>query len=559
VRSSIVWEVSETALVKAAGGLYTPPPVAVGSSGSPPPGLRLAALWDAYDRMDDTARRAAFRRLAEVDPSTASHDVRLPKGSTDIHLFTVTTQTLTGIEPPWPGSGTADAHLHLQAAIAPRLRRPAPPLARATPNDDGTVTLALFSASRIPVDRFLVFATRSEAAARDRESMGPPVASVSATMGGTDPVTSSPVYEGSWTGSLGAVAWDPWLVRVVARPVDTLPVDGVRGQTSDASDVVSVLVPPAGAPDLDAPSVEVWGADHRGVVVRTSTSAPTRATASGSHRFGATTGPGATDVVVPAPLESLAETTLTTPPTAASTSPAPERGARVAGRSPLAVWFTRPVATDPVDVTLRLVDPFGRTTERTITVPGWVPPPPFTVTITGLVPRPTGVLALLETDAPTAASAGIVLHVRALKRRFGPIVGPVFDPLVGPLPRPDRPLPPVGPVSPVGPLRPPVVPGAPGPLTPAGPLGRPPVGRPPVGPLFPLVTVVTGDVALADIPVGLPFFPADGQVHAVRVKGPGGAGRYAVWVPVVAPLTVEVVLESPDGRTARATSSTSST
>jgi len=245
------------------------------------------------------------------------------------------------------------------------------------------------------------------------------------------------VYQASWTGSLGVTAWDPWLVRAVARPVDTLPVEGVRGQTSDASDVVSVLVPPAGPPDLDVPMAEIWGSNHRGVVVRSSTSAPARATASGSHRFGATTGSGTTDVVVPVPLESLDETALATPPAGASTSVVLERGARATGRSPLAVWFTRPVATDPVDVTLRLIDPFGRTTERTVTVPAWVPPPPFTVTITGLVARPTGVLAAVETDAPTAAADGVVLHVRALKRRFGPIVGSVL----GPVPAlPDRPF-----------------------------------------------------------------------------------------------------------------------
>jgi hypothetical protein len=167
------------------------------------------------------------------------------------------------------------------------------------------------------------------------------------------------------------------------------------------------------------------------------------------------------------------------------------------------------------------------------------------------------VLAAVETDAPAAAADGVVLHVRALKRRFGPIFGPVIAPVVGPAPpRPDRPLPPagpvVGPLPPVGPLRPPVVRPPIGPLTPAGPLGP---GRPPTGPLFPLVVVASADLVLADIPVGLPLFPADGQVHAVRVKGPAGARRYAVWFPAVAPLTVEVVVESPDGRTARATSS----
>jgi hypothetical protein len=534
VRSSIVWEVSETALVRHAGPLYSPPPVPVGSAASPSPGLRLAALWAAYDLMDDTARRAAFRRIAEVDAATTSHDVQLPKGSTDIHLFTVTTQTLTGIEPPWPGSGTGDAHLHLQAAISPRLRKPAPPLVRAQPNDDGTVTLQLFSASRVPVERFLVHATRSEAAARDRESMGPAVVTVPATTSGTDPVTSSPVYQAIWTGSLGVPSWDPWLVRAVAKPVDTVPVEGVRGQISEASDVVSVLVPPGSAPDLDALTAEIWGGDHRGVVVRSSTSAPARTTASGSHRIGATTGPSAADAVVPVPLESLPETPLAAPPGGASAGTVLERGARAAGRTPVAVWFTRPVATDPVDVTVRLIDPFGRPTEQHLTVAGWVPPPPFTVSITALAARPTGVLAAVETDASAASAAGVVMHVRARRRMFGPVIGPLVHRDVD---APTRPVPPLGPVSP---LRPPVIP-------------LPPVVRPPVGPIFPLVTVAAADLVLADIPTGLPFFPDDGQVHAVRVKGAAGTRRYAVWIPAQAPLTLEIVLESPDGRTARAT------
>jgi hypothetical protein len=329
---------------------------------------------------------------------------------------------------------------------------------------------------------------------------------------GRDPVTRSPMYEATWTGALGVSAWDPWLVRAVARPVDSLPVDGVRGQISDASDVVSVIVPPAGPPDLDVLTADIWDADHRGVVVRTSTSAPARATASGSHRIGSTSGPGAGDVLVPVAFEGLAETPLTTAPGAASTGPVLERGVRSSGRSPVALWFKRPVATDPVDVAVRLIDPFGRATERRITVPGWVAPPPFTITISGSASRPTGVLVSMTTDASSAAAAGIVLHVRALKRRFGPIFGPL---------------------------------GGVGGAGAGGPFIRPPIDR-----LRPLVIVASADFPLSGISTGLPFFPADGQVHVVRVRGLGGGRRYAVWIPVVAPLVVELGLESPDGQTA---------
>ncbi|OFE18927.1 hypothetical protein BA895_01845 [Humibacillus sp. DSM 29435] len=492
VRTSVVWEVSETAL-RLHRGLTPKAPE------TDPPGVRLAALWAAYDELTETARRAAFRRIREVDVSTTSVDVALPKGSTDIHLFTVTTQSMTGIESPWPGAGNPDAHLHLQAAIAPRLVQPSPPLARTVVNDDGSLTVRLLSASRAPVDRFLVFATRSEAAARDRESMGPPVASV-AVVGpptGTDPVTNAPIYEATWSGVLTS-SWSPWLIRAVARPVDTLPVQGVRGVTSAASEIGSVLVPPSTPPDLDGLAADLWGADHDGVVVRTSTSAPVGVLASGAHRLGGTAG----DVVLPAvALSTFAESALTSPPADANTTPVIERGVRTAGRTPLALWFRRPVATDPVTVTLRLLDPFGRVTERVVAVPGWVPPPPFTVTIAGVTARPAGVLVGVDSDASAAAAAGVVMHVRALKRR-------VF-----------------GGGGRLGPIR------------------------------WPLLTVVEGDFVLAAIPLGLPIFPSDGAIHVVRSRAPFNTARFAVWIPVLAPLSIAVTLTDPDGATATATGS----
>ena len=533
VRTSIVWEVSETALRRHAG-------LSPAAPESDSPGVRLAALWAAYDAMPEKNRRAAFRRLDEVDGSITKHDVALPKGSTDIHLFTVTTQTMTGIESPWPGSGAPNAHEHLQAAIGPKLRQPAAPLVRSVVNDAGSVTLRLYSASRIPVTRFLVHATRSADAARDRESMGPAVASASATQTGSDPVMGSPMFEGTWTGSLPP-SWDPWFVRAVAEPVNTIAVEGVRGVLSAASDMATVLTLPTGAPDLDALTADLWGADHRGVVIRTSTSAPPRPTENGSHRLGGSVGSAAGDAVAPVAFEMVPETPLASPPAGAGTAPVLERGARSAGRSPVALWFTRPVAADPVDVTVRLTDPLGRSTERTLTVPGWVAPPSFTVSVTSMVARTGGVVATVETDASAAAAAGNVLHVAVSQRRlFGGLVTPdVLRPGGGPqggpgLGRLDRP--------PV--LRPPIT---------RPPVVLPPVVRPPI--TLPLRVVASADFPLADIATGLPFFPDDGQIHAVRVKGGVGVRRYALWLPATAPLTLDVSVTSPEGQSASARAS----
>ena len=483
VRSCIVWECSETALRQHAGLPARAPE-------TDSPGVRLAALWAAYDGLTPTKQRAAFRRLLTLPGAARDADVTLPKGSTDIHLFTVTTQSETGIESPWPGPA-ATGHIHLQAATAPRLRRPTPPLARVSVATDGTVTARLFSASRVPVARFLLYATRSESAARDHESMGPPMADIPVVLpaGGPDPVTGAPVYEATWTGTLPA-SWDPWLVRVVAKPVDTVPVQAVRGQPSAASEVVSVLVPPTGGPDLDPLVGARWGADNRGIVVTSATSGVARVTASGVFRLGGVAD-GTTLALTDLP--ALPETPGTTAPAGATAAPVLERGPRVAHRTPLRVWLRTADATAPATVTLRLLDPLGRAVERTVTVPGFVPTPAYSLTVVRTSTTPTGVLLAVGCDAPTGAAAGIVLAVQGISRRF--------DPLPWPRPRP----------------RPSKVTGQ-----------------------FPLATIATGKLT----------FPADGRVHVVRpLRAPlwPREARYAMFVPLVSPVEVTLALLGPGG------------
>ena len=99
VRRIAVWECAETALRQTVGLPPRAPDTDV-------PGVRLAALWAAYDGMPPDKRRLAFRRLTEVDGTLRDYDATLPKGSTDIHLFMTTAITDTGIESPWPDDPT---------------------------------------------------------------------------------------------------------------------------------------------------------------------------------------------------------------------------------------------------------------------------------------------------------------------------------------------------------------------------------------------------------------------------------------------------------------------
>jgi len=509
VRTCIVWEASETSLRQRAGLPQRAADTVV-------PGQRLLDLRNAYDAMTPTQRRAAFRRLHELPGTARTHDVALPKGSTDIHLFLVTTMTRTGVESPWPAGPTP--HEHLQAVMAPRLRRPAPPVARPSVAPDGTVTVKLFAASPIEVKGFRLFRTTSEVAGRDVATMGPAFADVVATPPpsppapppappAVDPVLGQPVYRGTWTGTLPG-RWDPWLLRAVAIPVDTVPQKAERGLPSTASDVVSLVVPP-GDPVLEPLAADVWGGDHRGVVVRTASTAPPRVLPAGVHRLDGTAG---AQPVAQVDLPDLALTPLATAPAGAAAAPVLEQGTRVAGRSPLALWFTRPVAADPVAVTLRLTDPLGRVVEQSLTVPGWTPPAPdFTVSIVDLfaiVGR--GVVVGIDTDADPRRRPPFVLEVYGRQRL------PLFS-------RPG-------------------LPSLPGPFGP----GRlwPPVLRP---------RSLSASFPFDEIPWADGGYPRNGEITVVRnrvrrpPRGVEPLPRYQAFIPLTTPLDVTVSVVSPDG------------
>ncbi len=477
VRRIAVWECAETALRQTVGL----PPRAPDTDS---PGVRLAALWAAYDGMPAARRRLPFRRIIEVDGALRDHDAVLPKGSTDIHFFLATTISDTGVESSWPDDPT-EPHKHLQAVMAPRLRRPAPPLARSHVTSTGDIVIDLTSASPLPVARFRLLRTRSEAAARRADTMGPAFAEVlvAGPSGQTDGVSRDPIYTAGWTGSFPA-SWDDWFVRAIAIPVDTVPVQAVRGLPSDASDAITVVVPPAGPPDLAPLVVETTDAGHTAIVVRTSTSAPVHSVPAGDHRIGATI----QATVLPAvPLGDLAETLLASPPAAAATVPVLERGVRVSGRSPLALWFTRAVATDSVEVAIRLTDPLGRVTERTETVPGWVPPPVLDLTLLDVIPViGRGVGISVASDAPVEVHPPYTLAVRASQR-----------------------------------------------------------GRPLRFPL-PLRRPIFASMNLPDIPRSATPTAGGGIQFGWR-RDDEHQRIYDIWIPLAAPLTATITLEAPDG------------
>lgn len=426
-RGIVVWEVAETALRQTVG---LPPRAPEGTL----PGVRLQQLWDAYDAMTPSARRAVFRRQAVLPGPARETDIALPRGSTDIHLFTVTTLTRAGVESPWPApTGGQQAHEALQAVIAPRLRQPAAPMLRSVIGSSD-VALSVSSASRIPVREFRLFRTRSASAARSFESMGPPFAVVPAVappLGApVDPATGELTYTAEVSAPFDP-SWDDWFVRAVAVPVDVRAPEAERGLMSPACEPVVVTVLPTGPPSL-APLVATRIGTGELVLVSTSTTAPTRATALGSHLLSAVLqGDPAIVDLPPLALEAVAEGPVAEadpPPTQADPGAVVLRGQRVDGRSPVALWFTRADANTPVEVTVRLLDPAARLSEQSITVPpGGVVPPPDLTLIDAFRIAGRGLLVRASSAAPVPHAPSYVLKVEA-------------QPVLVPFPPPPQPI-----------------------------------------------------------------------------------------------------------------------
>ncbi|GAB3132722.1 hypothetical protein [Marisediminicola antarctica] len=496
-RTAVVWECAETALRQTAG--LSPQADPLDS-----PSVRLVDLREAYDSLTPERQRGVFRRIAEVDAGQRTADVTLPRGSTDIHLFVVTIVSSTAIESPWPqGVGGTQPHEHLRAVIAPRLARPEPPVVRSSPVAVGAgteVRLRLEASSPIPVQSFRLLRTRSDRAALRADTMGPAFAEAVAgvklddstpAQPKRDPVTGDLVYVAEWQGTLPP-AWTPWLVRAIAVPQPIEPHRAVRGVGSPPSDIVSVLSAPDTPPVLNDLAFAEPDAAHTGLVIRTATTAPVIPLALGDHTLRARiTGASAAPIEIgPATLASLDETPLSTSPGGPAVW---QRGTRVTGRSPLALWFSRADAATSVTIEASLTDPRGRTTTRRVTIPGWTPPPPpaaATLELLGITPRPlSGVTVGVLTDA--TLDEPYRLRVMAARR----------------------------------------------------------TSRGPFGPRLPLRRPLVVEVDLADIPAAPrpPIVVGTVSFRRIRRLTPFAGTTIEIGVPLPSPLSVSVTLIAPDG------------
>jgi hypothetical protein len=366
---------------------------------------RLTTIKQAFK--SSPLRRDFIRRNANLLTATQT-DVTLPRGSRDIHLYTVLPVMAGGNEGPWPSGANADKALI--PYVAPRISEPAPPTIevqmisdKSPAPPDYRVRLRIGTRASVGAHptRIDVYRVRVDDAARALDSMGPPIAQLSASGGGW---TVAQASAGTWIDTVTGLdrpdgSWRNVWYRAVAWSDDD-PIRGVLKGRSLPSPAVSVLVPPAGPPDLSIPVMSWPGGDPAAVLISFSSAAPVAPTPIGPHILSVEATPtGAAPLVKRQ--TSLDTVDLVQPATGSGVW-------RIDGTpNQYRLLLRRAAMGDAVSVTLRLTDPLGRVAERVIMVPsGSIVPLPILSAIDSFTVSGRGKVFGFSTNAPDDDGAG---------------------------------------------------------------------------------------------------------------------------------------------------------
>jgi hypothetical protein len=299
-----------------------------------------------------------------------------------------------------------------------------------------------------------VYRVRVPDAAKDLDTMGPPVASVTGSGGGWTVAQTSDVYGTNIQTVSGldmpSGRWKYVWYRAVAWS-DPDPLRGYLGGRSSASSAAAIVVPPADPPNLSAIGVSWPLGGQLGDVLLTWTSgAPLQKTALGPHTL--TVHAAAPDAPPLIELNSRVDSLPTSEPVDSGvwlTNPA--------GPAPFAysAVVRRTTVDDPLQVIVRMTDPLGRSSESLVSIPSGpvLQPPDLSDFLVSPSLNPPGTMLTWKSQAPyemwDPAPYGLrVTAIRPQLMKFPP------PPIVLQMPLPDVPLDEPGPVPPgVDPLR----------------------------------------------------------------------------------------------------------
>jgi hypothetical protein len=480
-----IYETTETKLLQAVGDPEPAPDKTLS--------LRLTRLLEIFDA-NPVARRSEFVRRNSRLIKDTSADVTLPRGSTAIHLYVVLGVSAGQVEAVWPTNSTV-----LYAFAVPRVPQPGTPMIEVVPFLDKNVNPNVYRAKvRVTtrkgpvVNRIDLHRVRVDDAAKELDTMGPPVLAIDALNPGWTPKTEPEPHIVAEVQETPTGSWKRVWYRAVAWSQADL-LRGTLSARSPESTAAWVVIPPSLPPNITPLILEWPGGALGDVLVKWTSTAPLKKTPLGTHkisinakRVGAP--PNETPLITFE--DDLSQLGLT-PPGAGS-------GAwRIDGPKPMAyrAMVRRADVNDAVQLTVRITDPLGRTSEALATIQSGpiLPDPVLSDFVLKTSVTPPG--RLLEWVSATPLDMGpYTLWVR---------------------------------------------------------VNRPPRRLFPNGPLVPQPPI-TVEMALDDVPLDEPG-PVPAGIDPLRVRRMLGAGRqFSYYAFVRVPFTqITVRLTSPDGRVAQ--------
>lgn len=513
-----IYESTETKILLANGETEPPPEKTLSE--------RLTTIKQLYQ---DNPSKREFTRRNEKPITGNTADVMLPRGSTSIHIYVVVGISAGQVESDWPTSNTA-----LQAIAAPRVMKPAPPTIEVLPYVDKTVDPPVYSA-RIQVGarpgprarKVQLFRTRVDDAAKELDTMGPAIATITGSGAGWNVDQVTDTYGTNIKSVTGldspAGSWKRVWYRAAAWS-DPDPLRGYLAGRSLESQAAWVVIPPSAPPDLSAIDVS-WpsGGAIGDVLLKWASSAPLRKTPLGHHTLSVR----AAVAGVPAATPALINTTsnLDAVPT---TQPAMGSGAWLInpdGPKPYqyAAYIRRASADDEVGVTIQITDPLGRTSEQVVRIDAGplLPAPNLGKFQIKAIATPAGTALLFACNAIVDMEdpAPYVLRVTAYRPGILPIkTAAIRTPAI-------RPITPITPFSPK-------------------------ITIPELGPIIKPQLSVMVEMPVPDIPVDPGSGPPAGTDPLLlrRIADGGSTQRYYAFCRVSVQRFV-VRLTSPDGRT----------
>lgn len=418
-----IYESSETKLLQAAGEA-DPDPVKTLSQ-------RLTLLRQIFDAQPARMRSEFTRRNSRLIKASSA-DVTLPRGSTVIHLYVVLGVSAGQVEAQWPTTSTS-----LYAFAVPRVPKPAAPTIEVTSALDKSVTPNVFRAQlRIAtrmgprVRRLHLHRVRVDDAAKELDTMGPPLLTVeTSTVGWSVAQTSDALGMHIVTASgtdTPAGSWKRVWYRVAAWS-DADLLRGTLGARSPASTAAWVVVPPPTPPDLSAIAVTWPGGPMTDVLLKWSSAAPVPKTSIGNHTLSIRArrvGAPPEEVAMLAYEGSLSQLPIAQPATGSSAW----RDAVSAKPVQYQALIRRATINDALEISVRITDPVGRSTESLATVKAGplMPDPELTNQAITMNTPPPG--ATLNWSSSTPIDPGVyTLRVivarppRSLGKRFIPL------------------------------------------------------------------------------------------------------------------------------------------